>query len=53
MGLHYGGFKKENNNEYSLNLATIFDSIMEDILKKYKLNSINCIYIPKDNEKEI
>ena len=49
IGLHYGGVEKNNKN-YSYNLATIFDSILNDI---YKSNEINCIYIIKDNDKEI
>ena len=49
IGLHYGGVEKKNKN-YSYNLATIFDSILNDI---YKSNEINCIYIIKDNDKEI
>ena len=44
IGLHYGGDK---NNKY--NIATNFNSILKNI----KGNEINCIYIPKDNEKEI
>ena len=45
IGLHYGGV------ENKFNLATIFDSILNNI--KEQFNEINCIYIPKNNEKEI
>ena len=45
IGLHYGGFE----NKY--NVATIFDSILNNI--KEQLNEINCIYVPKENQKEI
>ena len=50
IGIHYGGIKKEKNIEYSFNLGTIFDSILNDINKP---NEINCIYKIKDNENEI
>ena len=45
IGLHYGGV------ENKFNLATIFDSILNNI--KEQFNEINCIYIPENNEKEI
>ena len=45
IGLHYGTVKNK------FNLATIFDSILNNI--KEQLNIINCIYIPKKDEKEI
>ena len=50
IGLHYGCIKKEKNKDYSFNLGTIFDSILNDINKP---NEINCIYKIKDNENEI
>ena len=50
IGLHYGGIKRQNNINYSFNLATIFDSILNDINKP---NVINCIYIKKNKENEI
>ena len=50
IGLHFGGVKK-NENEYKFNLATTFDTILDNI--KEQLNEIICIYIPNKNEKEI
>ena len=50
IGLHYGGVKK-NKNEYKFNLATLFDSILENI--KEQNNIINCIYIPDNDITEI
>ena len=58
IGLHYGGIIKEKNKEknkekeiYSFNLATTFDSILNDINKP---NEINCIYkIKYGNQNEI
>ena len=47
IGLHFAGVKKDKN---IFNVATIFNSILEDINKP---NEINCIYIAKDKEKEI
>ena len=47
IGLHFAGVKKDKN---IFNVATIFNSILEDINKP---NEINCIYIAKDEEKEI
>ena len=44
IGLHFGGDK---NNKY--NKATKFSAILE----KIEGNTINCIYIPIENEKEI
>ena len=44
IGLH--GYKKK------INLATKFDSILINIKEIY-YNEINCIYIPKNNEKKI
>ena len=51
IGLHYGGIKNKNEKyDLKFNLATIFDSILNDMKKR---NEINCIYIKKDNEEEI
>ena len=50
IGLHRGGIKK-NKKEYRFNLATPFDSILDDI--KEQLNEIICIFIPDKNNKEI
>ena len=50
IGLHYGGIKN-NKNEYKYNLATLFNSILDNI--KEQLNEIICIYIPNKNNKEI
>ena len=50
IGLHFGGIKKDENN-YLYNLATPFDLIINDIINP--INEIKCIYIIKDNEKEI
>ena len=50
IGLHYGGFKK-NDKEYKFNLAISFDSILNNI--KEQINEINCIYIPDKNINEI
>jgi len=46
IGLHYGGIE----NKY--NLATCFNSILDNIKKQY-YNEINCIYIIDKNETEI
>ena len=49
IGLHHGGIKKENNIDYSFNLATNFDSILNNInkfsglIKQEKINK-NTIY---------
>ena len=50
IGLHYGGYE-QNKNEYKFNLATSFDSILDNI--KQQNNEINCIYIPNENKNEI
>ena len=51
IGLHYGGIKNKNEKyDLKFNLATVFDSILNDMKKR---NEINCIYIKKDNEEEI
>ena len=50
IGLHFGGVKN-NKNEYKFNLATTFDSILDNI--KEQLNEILCIYIPNKNNEEI
>ena len=50
IGLHYGGIKK-NKNEYKYNLATSFDSILDNIIEQNYI--INYIYIPKKDSKEI
>ena len=50
IGLHYGGIKKKN--DYKFNLATLFDSILDDIKDQY-YKEINCIYIPDKYETEI
>ena len=47
IGLHRGSYLKKQN--YSLNISTIFVSILNDISK----NEINCTYINKNNENEI
>ena len=52
IGLHYGGIKKENNIDYSFNLATSFDSILNNINKpnkiieqeKMKQNKLNILF---------
>ena len=36
IGLHYGGVKK-NNNVYKFNIATSFDSILDNIKKQYNI----------------
>jgi len=51
IGLHYGGFKK-NKNKYKYNLATSFDSLLDNIKEKYYY-IIKCIYIPDKDETEI
>ena len=43
------GIHRSSNTNNKYNIATNFISILEDI----KGNEINCIYIPKDNDKEI
>ena len=45
IGLHYGGVQNK------FNLATMFDSILNNIKEQY--NEINCIYIPKKDQNEI
>ena len=50
IGLHYGGMKKKENINYSYNLASIFDSILNDINKP---NEINCLYKVENHENEI
>ena len=50
IGLHYGGIKNKED-EFKYNLATLFDSILDNI--KEQNNEINCIYIPNKNETEI
>ena len=50
IGLHYGGIKK-NKDEYSYNLATSFDSILDNIEKQNYI--INCIFIPDKDKNEI
>jgi len=50
IGLHYGGIKN-NNNIYKCNLATSFESILDNIKKQNNL--INCIFIPEKDKKEI
>jgi len=50
IGLHYGGIKK-NKIEYKFNLATSFDSILDNL--KDQISEINCIYIPDKNNNEI
>ena len=47
--MHFGCKEKSNKN-YSFNLAIIFDSILNDIIKS---NEINCIYNITDNQNEI
>ena len=42
---------KKDENNYLYNLATPFDLIINDIINP--INEIKCIYIIKDNEKEI
>ena len=51
IGLHYGGSKK--GNKYSYNIATDFDSILNDInkTKNTSSNEINCIFINNKKEK--
>ena len=51
VGLHSGGVKKKKKEEYKYNLATSFDSILDNILEKS--NIINCIYINYDDEAKI
>ena len=51
IGLHKGWIK-ENKNEYKFNLATSFNSILDNIKEQY-YNEINCIYIPNEYENEI
>jgi hypothetical protein len=51
IGLHFGGVKKKKKEEYKYNLATSFDSILDDIMEK--CNIINCIYIPDNDETKI
>ena len=46
IGLHYGGHK---NNKY--NIATNFNSILQDILEDIKGNEINCIIYSKRESK--
>ena len=53
IGLHYGGYKKKGNIDFSFNLATSFDFILNDIDGLFKPNEIDCIYKIKNNEKEI
>ena len=50
IGLHYGGIKNKED-EFKYNLATLFDSILDNI--KEQNNIINCIYVPGYNETEI
>jgi len=50
IGLHYGGIKNKED-VFKFNLATLFDSILDNI--KEQNNEINCIYIPKKNDTEI
>ena len=50
IGLHFGGVTNKKK-EYICNLATAFDSILDNI--KEQLNEIICIYIPNKNEKAI
>ena len=47
IGMHFFG-KKDNNSATKINY--ILDDISKDVLKP---NEINCIYIQKENEKEI
>ena len=51
IGLHFGGIKK-NEYYYQYNLSTPFDIIIKDINNDI-ISEINCIYIIKDDEKEI
>ena len=51
LGLHFGGQEKNNKN-YSFNLATIFDSILNHINEINEVNEINCVY-KKYNGNEI
>jgi hypothetical protein len=37
IGIHHGGIKKEKNKYYSFNLATSFDSILNDINKSKEI----------------
>ena len=50
IGLHYGGVKN-NKREYKFNIATLFDSILDNIINKNYI--INCIYIPDYDITEI
>jgi len=50
IGLHKGGIRKFKNR-FQYNLATSFDSILDNIKKKY--NIINCIYMPDKDKTEI
>ena len=51
IGLHLGGFKKKKKEEYIYNLATSFDSILDNIIEQN--NIINCKYIFDNDETEI
>ena len=50
IGLHCGGVKN-NKNEIKYNLATLFDSILDNIIEQNYI--INCIYIPDKDKTEI
>ena len=50
IGLHYGGYKKKENIDYSFYLGTIFDYILNDIIYNNKPNEIECIYKIKNND---
>ena len=49
IGLHKTTIK--DGNKFLYNLATTFDSILDNI--KEQINEINCIYIPDKNKEEI
>ena len=49
IGLHKAAKKDGDKLEY--NLATTFDSILENI--KEQINEINCLYMPDNDKKEI
>ena len=51
IGLHFGGQKDENKNNYLYNAATFFKYILIDI--KDHINEIHCIYIADKYNEEI
>ena len=53
IGLHYGGYQKKGNIDFTFNLATSFDFILNDIDGLFKPNEIDCIYKIKNNKKKI